>query len=455
MKFDVDLFVIGGGSGGVRAARIAAGHGAKTMIAEEFRFGGTCVIRGCVPKKLLVYASRFADAFRDAEGFGWTVGETRFEWPKLVAAKEKEITRLSGVYRANLANAGVEIIDQRAEVIGAHGVQLADGREIASKHILIATGARPEFLPSVEGLELAITSNEIFDLATFPRRLLVVGGGYIAVEFASLFKRLGAEVTQIMRADNILRGFDDDMRDGLREEMVRAGVKFRFGCLPVRIAKPRGTLRVDLSDGETLEFDQVLIATGRKPNTSGLGLEAAGVALGAAGAIVVDQDSTTNIPSIHAVGDVTNRINLTPVAVREGHVLADHLFAGASVRADHENVASAVFTTPEIGAIGLTEPQAVERFAIVDIYKTNFRPMKATLTGGGERTIMKLVVDAASDRVVGAHIMGSDAGEMIQLLAIAIKMGAKKSDLDATMAVHPTATEELVTMRTRTARIER
>jgi glutathione reductase (NADPH) len=383
------------------------------------------------------------------------VGETRFEWPKLVAAKEKEITRLSGVYRANLANAGVEIIDQRAEVIGAHGVQLADGREIASKHILIATGARPEFLPSVEGLELAITSNEIFDLATFPRRLLVVGGGYIAVEFASLFKRLGAEVTQIMRADNILRGFDDDMRDGLREEMVRAGVKFRFGCLPVRIAKPRGTLRVDLSDGETLEFDQVLIATGRKPNTSGLGLEAAGVALGAAGAIVVDQDSTTNIPSIHAVGDVTNRINLTPVAVREGHVLADHLFAGASVRADHENVASAVFTTPEIGAIGLTEPQAVERFAIVDIYKTNFRPMKATLTGGGERTIMKLVVDAASDRVVGAHIMGSDAGEMIQLLAIAIKMGAKKSDLDATMAVHPTATEELVTMRTRTARIER
>jgi glutathione reductase (NADPH) len=455
MKFDVDLFVIGGGSGGVRAARIAAGHGAKTMIAEEFRFGGTCVIRGCVPKKLLVYASRFADAFRDAEGFGWTVGETRFEWPKLVAAKEKEITRLSGVYRANLANAGVEIIDQRAEVIGAHGVQLADGREIASKHILIATGARPEFLPSVEGLELAITSNEIFDLATFPRRLLVVGGGYIAVEFASLFKRLGAEVTQIMRADNILRGFDDDMRDGLREEMVRAGVKFRFGCLPVRIAKPRGTLRVDLSDGETLEFDQVLIATGRKPNTSGLGLEAAGVALGAAGAIVVDQDSTTNIPSIHAVGDVTNRINLTPVAVREGHVLADHLFAGASVRADHENVASAVFTTPEIGAVGLTEPQAVERFAIVDIYKTNFRPMKATLTGGGERTIMKLVVDAASDRVVGAHIMGSDAGEMIQLLAIAIKMGAKKSDLDATMAVHPTATEELVTMRTRTARIER
>src|SRR5580658_549888 len=367
MNFDVDLFVIGAGSGGVRAARIAAGHGAKAMIAEESRIGGTCVIRGCVPKKLLVYASRFADAFRDAEGFGWSVGETRFEWPKLVAAKENEITRLSQAYRANLGNSGVETIEQRAEVIGAHQVRLADGREIASRHILVATGARPEFLPFVEGLEHAITSNEIFDLATFPRRLLVVGGGYIAVEFASLFRRLGAEVTQIMRADNILRGFDDDMREGLREEMARAGVQFRFGCLPMRIGKSGGALRVGLSDGETLEVDQALIATGRKPNTSGLGLETAGVALDAAGAIVVDQDSTTNVPSIHAVGDVTNRINLTPVAIREGHVLADHLFAGASARADHHNVASAVFTTPEIGAVGLTESQAVERFPIVDI----------------------------------------------------------------------------------------
>jgi glutathione reductase (NADPH) len=455
MNFDVDLFVIGAGSGGVRAARIAAGHGARAMIAEESRIGGTCVIRGCVPKKLLVYASRFADAFRDAEGFGWSVGETRFEWPKLVAAKEKEITRLSQAYRANLGNSGVETIEQRAEVIGAHQVRLADGREIASRHILVATGARPEFLPFVEGLEHAITSNEIFDLATFPRRLLVVGGGYIAVEFAALFRRLGAEVTEIMRAGNILRGFDEDMRDGLREEMARAGVQFRFGCLPMRIGKSGPALRVDLSDGETLEVDQVLIATGRRPNTSGLGLEAAGVALDPAGAVVVDQDSTTNVPSIHAVGDVTNRINLTPVAIREGHVLADHLFAGASAPADHHNVASAVFTTPEIGAVGLTERQAVERFAIVDIYKTNFRPMKATLTGGGERTIMKLVVDAASDRVLGAHIMGSEAGEMIQVLAIAIKMGARKADLDATMAVHPTAAEELVTMRKRTARIER
>jgi glutathione reductase (NADPH) len=455
MNFDVDLFVIGAGSGGVRAARIAAGHGAKAMIAEEFRIGGTCVIRGCVPKKLLVYASRFADAFHDAAGFGWNVGETHFEWPKLVAAKEKEITRLSEAYRANLGSSDVEIIERRAEVIGAHRVRLANGREIAARHILVATGARPEFLPFVEGQEHAISSNEIFDLTTFPRRLLVVGGGYIGVEFASLFRRLGSDVTQIMRAGNILRGFDEDMRDGLRQEMARAGVQFRFGCLPMRIGKSGAGLRVGLSDGETLEVDQILIATGRKPNTSGLGLEAAGVALDAAGAVVVDADSTTNVPSIHAVGDVTNRINLTPVAIREGHVLADHLFGGASARADHHNVPSAVFTTPEIGAVGLTERQAVERFPIVDIYKSNFRPMKATLTGGGERTIMKLVVDAASDRVVGAHIMGSEAGEMIQMLAIAIKMGATKADLDATVAVHPTASEELVTMRKRTARIER
>src|SRR5277367_5384756 len=279
MNFDVDLFVIGAGSGGVRAARIAAGHGARAMIAEEFRIGGTCVIRGCVPKKLLVYASRFADAFRDAEGFGWSVGETRFEWPKLVAAKEKEITRLSQAYRANLGNSGVETIEQRAEVIGAHQVRLADGREIASRHILIATGARPEFLPFVEGLEHAITSNEIFDLATFPRRLLVVGGGYIAVEFASLFRRLGAEVTEIMRAGNILRGFDEDMRAGLRDELARAGVQFRFERLPRRIERHGVVKRVTLTGGEVIDVDQVLIATGRRPDTKSLGLEAAGVRL--------------------------------------------------------------------------------------------------------------------------------------------------------------------------------
>jgi len=455
MAFDVDLFVIGAGSGGVRAARIAAEHGAKVIVAEEFRVGGTCVIRGCVPKKLLVYASRFADDFSDAEGFGWSVGARRFDWPTLVAAKEREISRLSAIYRANLARAGVELIEERAELIDAHHVRLAGGRTASARHILVATGARPEPPRSIEGLEHAISSNEIFDLETFPSRLLVVGGGYIAVEFASLFARLGAEVIQVMRADNVLRGFDEDMREGLRDELRRAGVELRFGCLPTRIEKRGAKLHVALSDGDALEADQVLVATGRKPNTRGLGLESAGVSLDAAGAILVDSASTSSVPSIHAVGDVTNRINLTPVAIREGHALADRLFGAGKGVVDHENVAHAVFATPEIGAVGLTEAEAAQRYDVVDIYKTKFRPMKATLSGSGERTIMKLVVDAASERVVGAHILGHEAGEMIQILAVAIKMGATKADLDATMAVHPTAAEELVTMRTRAARIER
>ncbi|MGD0639207.1 MAG: glutathione-disulfide reductase [Roseiarcus sp.] len=455
MAFDVDLFVIGAGSGGVRAARIAAGHGAKVVVAEEFRVGGTCVIRGCVPKKLLVYASRFADDFADAEGFGWSGGPTRFDWPTLTAAKEREISRLSAVYRAGLDKAGAELIEERAEVIDAHRVRFAGGRTVSARHILVATGARPEFPRSIAGLEYAISSNEIFDLKTFPQRLLVVGGGYIAVEFASLFARLGAEVIQVMRASNVLRGFDEDMREGLRDELARAGVKLRFGCLPTRIEKRGARLDVALSDGDAVEADQVLVATGRKPNTRGLGLESAGVALDEAGAIVVDGGSTSNVASIHAVGDVTNRINLTPVAIREGHALADRLFGGGSGVVDHADVAHAVFTTPEIGSVGLTEAAAAERYEVVDIYKTNFRPMKATLSGSQERTIMKLVVDAASDRVVGAHILGHEAAEMIQVLAVAIKMGAKKADLDATMAVHPTAAEELVTMRTRSARIER
>ena len=452
MNYDVDLFVIGAGSGGVRAARIAAGHGARVRVAEEFRVGGTCVIRGCVPKKLMVYASRFADSFHDAAGFGWTVEPPKFDWATLRTAKEKEITRLSGIYSANLKAAGVESVAQRAVVAGPHEVRLADGSAVTARHILVATGARPDLLPVIEGLEHAISSNEIFDLPQFPNRLLVVGGGYIAVEFASLFKRLGAEVTQLMRAENVLRGFDEDMRAGLRDEMIRAGVQFGFGVLPTRIVKQDAVLRVDLSDGSVREFDQVLLATGRKPNTAGLGLEAAGVALDKDGAVVVNELDGTNVASIHAVGDVTNRINLTPVAIREGHLLADRLFGGGSAHADHDNVASAVFTTPEVGSVGLTEAQAVKRFETVDIYKTSFRPMKATISGGAERVIMKLVVDGANGKVLGAHILGAEAGEMIQLLAIAIKMGARKSDLDATMAVHPTAAEELVTMRKPTAR---
>jgi len=455
MDYDVDLFVIGAGSGGVRAARIAAGHGAKAMVAEEFRIGGTCVIRGCVPKKLLVYASRFADQFRDAEGFGWRVGETRFDWGKLVAAKEKEITRLSGLYRSNLAGSGVAIVEARATVKGPNLVALADGREISSRHILIATGGRPSSLPGLEGAEWAVNSNEVFDLPTFPRRLLVVGGGYIAVEFASLFRRLGAEVVEVFRAENVLRGFDEDIRVGLRDEMTRAGVEFRSGVLPTKIAKIAEGLAVAFGTSEIDVFDSVLIATGRSPNTGGLGLEALGVALDSKGAVKVDADSTTNVPSIHAVGDVTDRINLTPVAIREGHLLADHLFGGGTARVDHENVATAVFTTPEIGTVGLTEHEALKRFPVLDIYKANFRPMKATMTDSGERTIMKLIVDAASDRVVGAHLLGGESGEIIQALGIAIKMGATKRDLDATMAVHPTAAEELVTMRTRTSRVTR
>ena len=373
----------------------------------------------------------------------------------MAGAKEKEISRLSSIYRANLEASGVGIVEQRAVVTGPNTALLADGREVRAKHILIATGGWPEPLPGLEGAEHTISSNEVFDLERFPNRLLVVGGGYIAVEFASLFRRLGAEVTQMMRADNILRGFDEDMRNGLRDELNRVGVNFRFGCLPRRVTRATDGLEVALSDGTRLNVDQVLVATGRRPNANGIGLEAVGVARDPkSGAVIVDADSTTNVPSIHAVGDVTNRISLTPVAIREGHVLADRLFGGGSLRVDHENVASAVFTTPEIGSVGLSEQQATARYKTIDIYKANFRPIIATLSGSAQRVIMKLVVDGATDRVLGAHILGHDAGEMAQLIAISIKMGAKKSDLDATMAVHPTAAEELVTMRKRSYRIE-
>ncbi len=455
MAFDVDVFVIGAGSGGVRAARIAAGHGARTVVAEESRVGGTCVIRGCVPKKLYVYASRFADDFADAAGFGWRVGETTFDWPSLVAAKEKEITRLSAAYRVNLAASGAELIEERATIIGPQRVRLASGQEFSARHILVSVGSRPTFPPNIEGLEHAITSNEIFDLPVFPRRLLVVGGGYIAVEFASLFQRLGSRVTQVMRAPNVLRGFDDEMREGAREAMARAGVVHRFGCLPTRVEKQRdGALRITLSDASTIEVNQALIATGRLPNTGGLGLEAAGVTPTATGAIKVDENMTSAVPSIHAVGDVTNRVNLTPVAIREGQALADRLFGPGARPIRYDTIASVVFCTPEVGSVGLTEAEAVERFPKIEVYKANFRPMKATLSASGERTIMKLIVDAASQRIVGAHILGHDAGEMIQLVAVTIMMGATKADFDATVAVHPTAAEELVTMHGPTARYE-
>jgi glutathione reductase (NADPH) len=454
--FDVDLFVIGAGSGGVRAARIAASHGAKVLVAEEFRVGGTCVIRGCVPKKLMVYASRFLDDFTDAKGFGWHVPEPSFDWPSLVAAKEKEITRLSAIYRANLDKAGVEILDSRAEVEDAHGVRLAkDGRRIRARYILVATGGTPVLEPDIPGRDHAISSNEIFDLPRQPRRLLIVGGGYIGVEFASIFARLGTKVTLVARATNVLRGFDEDMRTGVRDVLAYAGVDLKLGCLPCAIEKTGESLSVTLSSGASVEADEMLIATGRRPNTAGLGLEAAGVALTENGAVKVDSFSRSNVESIYAVGDVTDRVALTPVAIREGHAFADTVFGGRPVAVDHSNIATAVFTTPELGTVGLTEAQAREAHDIVDIYSASFRPLKATLSGRSDKTLMKIIVDGTTDRVLGVHILGDDAGEMAQILGIAVKLGARKADFDETMAVHPTSAEELVTMRTRSARYER
>ncbi|WP_237477544.1 glutathione-disulfide reductase [Lichenibacterium dinghuense] len=448
----VDYFVIGAGSGGVRSGRIAASHGAKVMVAEDFRIGGTCVIRGCVPKKLYVYASRFADEFADAAGFGWTLGATRFDWPHLVRAKEAEITRLSGLYRQNLEKAGASFVEARARIDGPNAVVLTDGRRVEAEHILVATGGRPTMHPDIPGLEHAITSNEIFDLREFPRRLVVVGAGYIGLEFASVFARLGAEVTVMFRGDQILSGFDDDMRDGLAEALREAGITLLPRTLPRALTRSDGRIEVLMPDGSTVAADQVLMATGRAPNTRNMGLAEAGVALDRKGAVKVDAFSHSSVPSIHAVGDVTDRVNLTPVAVREGHALADTLFGGRPTSVDHAHVASAVFCTPEIGSIGLTERQARERHDVVDIFKAGFRPLKATVSGRKEKVLFKLVVDGVTDRVLGVHILGPEAGEMIQMCAIAVRMGATKADFDATMAVHPTMAEEIVTMRTRSAR---
>ncbi len=454
--YDVDLFVIGAGSGGVRAARVAAMHGAKVMIAEEFRIGGTCVIRGCVPKKLMVYASRYKDHFEDAAGFGWTLVAPSFDWPRLVGAKEQEITRLSAVYRANLGKAGVAIEDCRAEVDSAHGVRLlADGRKVSAGIILIATGAAPVLEPDIPGREFAITSNEVFDLPELPRRMLIVGGGYIAVEFASIFARLGTKVSLAVRGENILRAFDKDLRTGVRDGLARAGVNLNFGVQPIRIEKQAAGYRVALTKGASIDADQVMIATGRRPNTKRLGLERAGVELDSIGAVKVDEFSKSNVDSIYAVGDVTDRLALTPVAIREGHAFAETVFGGRPEAVAHSTIPTAVFSTPELGCVGLTEEDARAAFDCVDIYSANFRPLKATLSGRAEKTLMKIVVDGATDRVLGVHILGEDASEMAQLVGIAVKMGAKKAEFDATMALHPTSAEELVTMRTRTARFMR
>ncbi len=450
--FDVDLFVIGAGSGGVRAGRIAAGYGARVMVAEEYRVGGTCVIRGCVPKKLLVYASRFADDFEDAAGYGWTLSKPTFDWPTLIANKDREIDRLEAAYIANLERSGAKIVRSRAVLEDAHRVRLVNsGEVIRARHVLIATGGAPYPGAGIAGIEHVISSNEAFHLEQLPKRILIQGGGYIAVEFAGIFHGLGSEVTLVYRGDNILRGFDDDLRELLRSEMQKRGIKVITRKTVESIEKVDHGLCVELSDHESMVFDQVMFATGRRPNVDGLGLDKAGVKLNDRGAIIVDPYSRTSAPSIYAVGDVTDRINLTPVAIREGHAFADNVFGGKQISVDHQDVPTAVFSEPELGTIGLTEADARQRLARVDIYKSSFRPMKATLAARDSRSFFKLIVDGQTDRVVGCHIAGPDAGEMIQLVGIAIKMRATKADFDAVMAVHPTAAEELVTMRTKAA----
>ena len=441
--FDVDMFVIGGGSGGVRAARIAAGYGARVQLAEEYRVGGTCVIRGCVPKKLMVYAGRFADEFEDAAGFGWTVPEPRFDWSVLKARRDAEVTRLEGIYDANLGRAGVTIVPERAVIEDAHTVRLVGSdRRVTARIILVAVGASPVKEPLIPGAELAITSNEVFDLESLPARILVVGGGYIAVEFAGVFAHLGSRTTLLHRGDRLLRGFDDEIRDALGEAYARR-MDLRLNRTVERLDRAEGGIRVTLDDGSTLEVDQVLTATGRRPNIAGLGLDRVGIVPDARGAIPVDAFSQTCVPSIYAVGDVTDRAALTPIAIREGHAFADTVFGDKPWRVDHGLIPTAVFSTPEIGVVGHNEDVARDLYATIDVYRSRFRPMKATLSGRDERVLMKVVVDCASDRVVGVHVLGHDAGEIIQAVGIAVTMGATKADFDRTIAVHPTLGEEI------------
>ncbi len=455
-EFDVDLFVIGGGSGGVRAARIAAGYGAKVMIAEEYRMGGTCVIRGCVPKKLFVIGSHVHQEIEDAAGFGWSIPPATFSWPTLVANKDKEIARLEGIYTTNVEKAGARVVKTRATFEDAQTLRLATGETVTAGHILIATGSAPNHGRMIPGIEHVISSNEAFHLKELPRRILIQGGGYIALEFAGIFAGFGSDVTVVYRGDNILRGFDEDVRIHLRAEMERQGITILTGCTVESVDKHGRDFTSHLSNGSSVASDQVMFAIGRHPNVSGLGLEKAGVAINANnGGIGVDGFSRTSVPNIYAIGDVTHRNNLTPVAIREGHAFADTVFGKRSVQVDHSDIPTAVFSQPEVGTVGLTEAQARAHFSHVDIYKTDFRPIKSTMSGRDTRILMKLVVDGTTDRVVGCHIVGDAAAETIQAVAIAVKMKATKADFDATFALHPTAAEELVTMRTPTARYVR
>ena len=443
---DYDFFVIGGGSGGVRAARIAAGHGARVGLAEERYLGGTCVNVGCVPKKLFVYAAHYAEDFDDARAYGWTLGERRFDWPTLIANKNAEIARLNGIYRSMLEGAGVTVFDARARLLDPHRIAVGE-RTLTAAHVLVAVGSWPH-VPEVPGAEHAITSNEAFFLASLPERAVIVGGGYIAVEFAGILNGLGTRLTQLYRGPLFLRGFDDDLRRTLAVEMRKKAIDLRFSAEVAAIQKTASGLHVRLRDGAEIETDLVMYATGRRPNTQGLGLAEAGVATTPGGAIVVDDYGRTSTETIYAVGDVTDRVNLTPVAIREGHAVADTLFGGRPRRIDHEGVPSAVFSQPAIGTVGLTEAQARERYDAVDIYRSAFRTLKHTLTGRDEFAMIKLVVDRESDRVVGAHMVGPEAGEIIQGIAIALQCGATKAQFDATIGIHPTTAEEFVTLRT-------
>ena len=453
MTFDFDLFVIGGGSGGVRAARIAASEGGASVgLAEETRMGGTCVIRGCVPKKLMVYASNFPAQITDARAYGWGVTAGDFDWLQFRGQLHRELDRLEAAYRNTLTGAGVTIFDTRATIAGPHEVRLADGRMITAKHILVAVGGKP-FVPAIEGAELAVTSNEMFHLESLPKRALVVGGGYIACEFGCILNGFGVQTTIAYRGDGVLRGFDQEARAHVSDAMQANGINIRTNADVTRLRQDADGIIATLSDGTECTADLVLYATGRTPNIDALGLEALGVDIGAMGQVVVDDYSQTNVPSIYAVGDVTGRINLTPVAIREGHAFADTVFLGRPTKADHELVASAVFTTPELATVGLSEEDAA-KLGKIEVYVARFRPMKTLFAGREDRMMMKLIVAADTRRVLGCHIVGEAAGEMIQLAAIAIKMGATKEDFDRTVAVHPTASEELVTMRKPTRIVE-
>ncbi|EJT05507.1 glutathione-disulfide reductase [Rhizobium sp. CCGE 510] len=454
-SYDYDLFVIGGGSGGVRGARVAASLGKKVAIAEEYRYGGTCVIRGCVPKKLFVYASQFHEHFEDAAGFGWTVGESSFDWKKLVAAKDAEIARLEGLYKKGLAGANAEILETRAELVDAHTVRLMKtGQTVTAKTIVIATGGRPNPHAALPGHELCISSNEAFHLEELPKSIVIAGGGYIAVEFANIFHGLGVETTLIYRGAEILSRFDADLRRGLHEAMVAKGIRILCHDTLQKVSKAEGGLILETLNSGTLQASVVMLALGRDPNTEGLGLEAAGVAVDERGAVIVDDYSRTNVENIYALGDVTDRVQLTPVAIHEAMCFIETEYKNNPTRPDYELIPTAVFSQPEIGTVGLSEEEAGKRYGELEVYRAQFRPLKATLSGRGERMIMKLIVDAASRKVVGAHILGHDAGEMAQLLGITLKAGCTKDDFDRTMALHPTAAEELVTMYAPSYRIQ-